>query len=1479
MASTNRVSVQEFEDIAVSLEKNKSSSFMNDESVKKSYESKSRSFITAHDIGSDGPSPSNRKRVSRSVSSLGDSIMGLSEAEEEELSLPADYLQLTAYECLLITHGNALSDNSVSDSPSDTTLNTLHSFRKGLSLSEAAHDTAVSVLKTTLARVQGKVPAESIVFRLYLIDTLVSQAAPQKPSAPSSSDSGHPASQFFNDLRHSSSRQSQPELRHLAIFSCAMQFAIKKACREHSGLSESQSQRLSQQLLHDTKKLRSRLLVFHRNPTIEGSECVKTIIAGMVVRYTQYPFVKMTSSTAGGGGGGVGGIAVESEQQAPYAPDFNSNSCANDLQDDLVVTDGPGQILTVLNVSGDQDDDEQPPPVPTTVPASINSNSNASPIPSITPSAVGDGCSNLLDYTFPLNTMIYATLFQTFFVELEESELFSPKSVSRTQLQHGVYRSRKQDTRMKSVVDVLTSFRSTFGISFFMHASCFIHVVFTEHLENSLPIPDLYKLLSIDCYFYPGFRPYCQLTPTEPDEILCRNQVLTNMKEELVLKLGDYHAQMSASPEDLLFVAQLYSVILQKGGSTCSEEPDKDEIDNAIRSVEQQLGSDVAEQVREQLEASSGMRDRSASGVSIRAYCEIMGLVVSSTIKHYIRVKHKVVSSRRESGEAPIGMRGRTLDLWLSQLNSPTNPTQERRVGYSSSMSNNVASIGKQRLGASRLVPGQKSESPNPAITLTQVNNRILVSSDHVRYLIEVLLLEVHSDVKYYSSNLICVLPSAVQVVLQIYCNLLSEDMKLSMDTMRCPTATSADISNNYDINNADQSLGVGSASFGDSGELKLKADSPTANRGSPPPPRRSSSPPLPIGISRGSASSSDDIVTLSVSITNMVYTLMLLQLLRANIDQYTSYFASARDPPPYKRTPSVEKPHRSKSLSSILRRNTRTTSIIGEHEDTIDTIVDFSTFQTTLSSGDDTPGIMSPLSGGGSQAGGTTKEFTLDALYNVQIQLQKRWKNLVDSTLELYVLKVVAVDNCSSVGVSQEASISSSCVDLTLMANRIAVLVVHGIEISWESLQSSKDTISCAPSPPADQSSEALAQYFMMHCEGVISSLEDDTKAILNNAFRKYVSAIANPVNHASWNMSETLDPRFIRSKFGWLFKSDDHALNRTALRANNVTFVQRRMHDIYTKTISGYQHVVWKLLENQQTQPETAPISPPVKSTATISSPLSVSTATGAAAYGLFDIASLSLAETTSGLLLKFMATKITCFDLYSTLQQMYNEPSITMNTLLDQLEGILTTVIEYLSPGHRSLFLAFTLSAIAQITSARIVRGKMIMRQSRTRFEIFREFVEDLHAIREFFINRDSDGNPTFLQEKEVESLTACVLSTLLVLLSRNPGMLIKEQASPHDGLPINILYTKDQVQGMMMQIAGRSYLAHNLLLEALEVQREMELQESWDEQRTRLMMLSCKQTAEATDGGGVQAGKADRQETKPEKKVVSRTCSLM
>ena len=1530
MASNNRVSVQEFEDIAVSLERNKSSSFMNDEAVKRSYGSKSKSFITAHDIGSDGPSPSSRKRVNRSVSSLGDSIMGISEAEEDEFSVSAEYLQLMSYECLLMCNSSILSESENRET-AETTLNTLHSFRKGLSLSESAHDFAVSTLLLTITRVQGKVPVESILFRLYLIDTIVSQSLSQKEDTPevrvsrSDDTDNQPTEQVFNDLKNVHQKQSQPELRHLAIFACAMNFAIKKACNGQPSLSDSQAQKLSQQLSHDTKKLRSRLVVFNRNPLPENAELIRTLIAGMVVRYTQYPFVGTSQATE------ESAAASTTEADPPPTPeaiDFTNNNISSSADhDDVVVTDGTHHILTVLNVSGEQDDDfdgQTSSAEPNSL-TSITPLLRSLPIPtptftvSVTPRGASSGVSSrgsisgLLGYTYPLNIMIYATLFQTFFVEAEETDSNTSRSSSKSRRQHGVYRSRRQETRMKYVVDILTSFRSMFGISFFMHASCFIHVVFTEHLENSLAISDMFRLLSIDCYFYPGFKAYCQVTTAEPDEIMCRYQVLLNMKEELVVKLGDYHAQMSTSPEDLLFVAQMYAVILQY--SSRQSESNKndsdteiDQINSAVQGVGKQLGDDIASQVREMLSSQSGLDDRAASGISIPAYCELTGLIVSSTVKHYIRVKYKVITSRREeSSENSSG--GRTLDLWLSQLNTSSSPTQERRAGYSSSMCNNYSAGPNQRLGASRLAPGQTQEDSNPAITLQQVNDRVRLSNDHVRYLLEVLLLELHADVKYYSSSLTCVLPNAVRVVLGIYCKLLNDDMSVSLESLKPPGIPS-------EVNQSSESIqpktdpSVSSSGLHDSSEMSIKVDSPSRARMPPPPPKRSSSPPLPFQANGRAPrpTPADDIVSLSVLITNMIYTMLLLQLLRANVDQYLMYYANARDPPPGKKRLSSEKPLRGKSLTSLLRRNTRTSSVSTDQEtDSLNYVVDLpGSLHTTITSNDDkdtsssstkdaktrseplrlspqnapcSPGAMSPLSPGDSAQ---VSKASTDALHGIQVQLQKKWKSLVDTTLELYVMKVVSVDDFSPIGTSQEASISSSCVDLTLMANRIAVLVAHGIETSWDATVASKATINCSPAPSPDQlSNESLAQYFMTHCEGLIATLEDDSKAILNNAFRKYITTLVGPVGHVSWNVSETLDPRFIRSRFGWLFKDESHTLKRTALRANNITFIQRGLHDIYVRTISGYQQVIWKLVDNQNFQiPETTIVSPPIRSTTMkLSSPLSGSTTTGTSPYGLFDITSINLSETTVGLLLKFMATKVTCFDLYPCLQKLYTDSGVGINTLLDKLESILTVMIDFLSPDHRSLYLAFTLSAIAQITSARIVRGKMIKNDDSSRFDIFQELVEDLHAIREFFMNRDSDGNPTFLQEKEVESLTACVLSTLLVLLSRNPGILIREQAAPQDGLPINILYTKDQVQGMMVQIAGRSYLAHNLLLEALEVQREMELQESWDEQRSQLMMLTCNQQCDANDGDCPETRQVDSNEPKGEKKVVSRTCLVM
>ena len=80
-----------------------------------------------------------------------------------------------------------------------------------------------------------------------------------------------------------------------------------------------------------------------------------------------------------------------------------------------------------------------------------------------------------------------------------------PKLTKHVQL----WRSRRQDARMKEVVDMTSVFRVDFHISNFLHACCFVYAVFCRYLDDHINEEEMYRLLSVDCYFYPGFQVHC----------------------------------------------------------------------------------------------------------------------------------------------------------------------------------------------------------------------------------------------------------------------------------------------------------------------------------------------------------------------------------------------------------------------------------------------------------------------------------------------------------------------------------------------------------------------------------------------------------------------------------------------------------------------------------------------------------------------------------------------------------------------------------------------------------------------------------------------------------------------------------------------------------------------------------------------------------------------------------------------------------
>eukprot|EP01063_Lacrimia_lanifica_P009304 TRINITY_DN16300_c0_g1_i1.p1 TRINITY_DN16300_c0_g1~~TRINITY_DN16300_c0_g1_i1.p1 ORF type:complete len:2000 (+),score=672.74 TRINITY_DN16300_c0_g1_i1:139-6000(+) len=1952
MASSSKVKAQDFEDIAVPLQENRASSFMNDENVRKSYDSRSRSFITAKDLGGDAAPW--KVRTSRTLSSIGGSIMCLAEAiDDDDLLLSNAHLPQTSYECLLMANLDVLREgggeephrtpsppSSPAGYPTATSLATLHSVRKRLSLTEDFHRSTVATLLATLDRHQGRVPVESLIFRLYLIDTNVLQGV----NAPPAGDASAPA------LRYSA------EHRHLSIFASGMQFAIRRLHNHTRGFPEALFTRLSAQLAHDVKHMRSRLLVFARTPTPEHAESVRTLIAGMVVRYTQYPFVQVpgdgpsiasaavsrsgsphgsphADSLAGGrrpptgDGSPRGGVLGtphtvpsshrsaspvwgQAEQRATSSPggevlgsppkaalegvkasprmsprmsprgqalgdasrkgsprgedlkldtEFTvamvDKGCPLSPTDDVVITeeestDDVHDGLAVLTVSGEREfeavkalpqhpgsPEEETPfrngvPLARTRPqTSTTTLPPCTPHPLPTPAHPAD--TPLLSYVYPLNMMVYSTIFHTFFVETAEDAEEVLSASNRSSGVKGparVYRTRQQDIRMKALVDMLAPFRKMFVLSEYLHASSFVHVVFTETVDGTLSIAEMFRWLSVDCYYYPGLDLYCKVDDASlnHDERACRRKVLENIRECFQTKLADYHAELSSAPEemDMLFVAKLYTSILEftalsqrsgappppssthtspqkaqssghqashgtldSSGSTgdpnvtkervlkmsggqgssgeqgaaasapaaapsgasaagkpaaaaaavdAEEEEERREKELAKRFdalcpqqmpvLKELFGDEIFALMRDAM-VNGGLEEHAATALSGSTYCELVCLILCSSTKHYIRIKHKVVASR--CGESDINA-ATQFEGWVEQLHRVARTDGGGGGGglprpssvYSYNKPSTAASTGSHmtgkpglfakrqpvalatffeadsdatRTGAARLAPNHAAAQPfDHVLSLHQINASLRLTMDQARHLLEVLLLEVHADTKYYTSSLLGIVPSAVSIMMSVYISLLAEDVTYALDAIRpiCPPLPKAVAGNHVrtsmqnpytSLSNAlrasqhrldaceiEQALskdaekddpevaaaleasgssfaasasapsvprsgGAGStlasderdtrhasistagatqdprtarsslahsrasplhdplpvgraspqrpglgpkqhssasasdlhgdAAFPDGEDLPRKPASRGSDRrgndgsgsGRPPPAggsrpmaipgqspaappmsgfggvggyssspdlgthsvlasarapplRRSHSPTLPARGEKeghGGAVVLDDVVTLSVLVTNLIYTMLLFDLLHANIRQYAASIASKHDATKLEgdagRTPTPP-------LGANASRRKKPDGLDKPRRGSLSVIT------------------MLVAEGGavceqGEYSG--VPHLVGDRIAPVRERLVKKWGQIVEAALDVHVQRVVVVDDFAPVGTSKVAGISSSAVDFVSMANRLAVLVTHGIESAWEALKSSRSAIQTSPITPDQSSDDYLCQHFSLHCEPLIARLEDDTKATLNKAFRKYVTLVTHDVASANWNsVGAPLSSRDLRLRHTSLFTSPANALLHVAVRANNVLFSHTRLTDIHLNVIAAYQVVPWRLTVDDAvsigtptssragdvrcparaatpTGPPGAPRDPlrsPTEHAKTwsgrgagnspLASPLGTvamtAITTPTVGGGLFELSSMGVYDARLALLLKFLACKVLFFDEFPAVRGMYLDASMKMSALLDRLEPPLTQTIEYLSATHRTPFLTFALSVLSEELATKLLRGKMPRAAGCGVYEQFDDLVHDLHALREFFMNRDPVTNaPRFIEQKAAEAHTACVLSSILLILGRKQtGVLLHQGATAPSGAPVNVAFDVGQLKGMLQQIGDRFPLATELILKALDAHRDDELQAAWEEQRSNpasggFDSLSDRRSERSDAAGRRRTVKKARAKGQEEKKPASsRTCTV-
>eukprot|EP01065_Artemidia_motanka_P044702 TRINITY_DN6405_c0_g1_i1.p1 TRINITY_DN6405_c0_g1~~TRINITY_DN6405_c0_g1_i1.p1 ORF type:complete len:1771 (+),score=531.96 TRINITY_DN6405_c0_g1_i1:32-5314(+) len=1743
-------SMTEFKDLARPLLLNRESSFAHDEGIRNSLSSRSKSFITAQDATpqqSPAIHPLARTRVAHSTSSLGESvIMELAGTGEEDVWLGPQYIRMASYEALLLSRPQLLPHLAGRGPlPADVEqpeVGRIADLRERLGVTDAEHHQIVGALDRVVAKHGRSCPANSALLRLHLVADAVAQQLEHPDSCEPSADA---------------LAQPGPELRHLSVFTSAMHLFLGRA----QGGADAQDSVAQQQsrLASDCRAVSQAILQFRRTQSSEAADAACDLIAGMVKQYSRHPQVRAPQGNPGRAS--AGGESSSSGRGSPTAAAFGAVVGAS--ADDLVLTaDGPegaavlpmtgstdraqtARTLQLLSVSGEQEEPGRSPagfqpvekrwnraPRPISGASMRPTSVNTSGLESQSPlgKAAGTGQEELLSlngtphtpepqpeqpavvpYVYPLNVMLYSALLRTFFVETADESRQPPPAASSTAgggqkrgHLHGVQKSRRQEARMAVVVDVLAPVREFLAVSSFMHAACFVHVVYTESLEAQLDIAEMFRILSVDCYFYPGFGAFCTTPGLEGDEEACRQQVLRNVRSDFMPKLADYHWEFLHDPEDLIFCAKLYTVALEahqkdtaeppvtwigagdadlaakqscqpKGRGSGTEErasasssadssavppgsnprrqlrfaedvsskrkgsaaarpasaptsvrepPSGDEsedrastthgkgLQRAVMYLGNLFGPDVAAMVQNVM-LQGGIEEASACDLSLDTYAEMMALIISSCHKHYIRIKHKVAT--RGGRDDPVS----GWEVWLAQITSAQPLRRPRRpsesVGASCSALSTVALAGEmERTGAERLLGNARDETaPKPSArpTLSHINGQLKLNLDQIWRLVEVLLLELHADTRHYCPSLVSVVPSAATVVLDTYAQLLSNDVLQSLDALTIlpsgqsrdgvvdSTGVRAQLSPEHrpgprspdaplctpDQRQALAAQGAGqctgspgcATAHTDAGQESVANGTRVVR--SPLLPRRSSTPPLlstlhqrdvgctvPAREVRTTVAADDDIGT-SLLNTNLVYTALIVMLLQENLRTYIGYsrhsradfslltqqqlpgaragerdsaywlagvpVAAAVDEGHARQQPEGRwggftcigdstdgrrqaPPQKASSLRLLRRRlSTHDRGDAAAAAARPDAVPPHTAPPRRQQSGARSPrqrassvaGSNSPefphVTGGWdskfpSQRGGESSpgvQDSIDATLQAVVErVVGRWRCVADATLDDSVERALAVDAWEPVGTLRDQIISSSAVDVSLVANRVAQLVEHGVENAWSTLKATKATMHVHALDADASTDRGLCERFTSTCELCMSYFEEQCKQLLSETHRKYVSALVAPLAPLRLDsdvVAAPIDPRQLRHRHRQLFELKSSSLACMAVRANDLLFTRSRFEDMYYRVVSGFALVAWRRLQAEPPAPEKpqAHVAEAGKPTLVLSqalleqsrgfSPQSPAARTGPGnALGPLNAA---FADDAVNQVLMFVATKVVVFDGVENLQLLYTTADRGIDSVLEPLGATLHEVTGSLLPALRKPFLRYVLGTLAHSVTTKLVRGKMA-RPSKSRFTFFQQLIDDLHTLREFFLSRQADGVPQMLAESEVESMTACVLSAILLLLSRNPTDVILQQAA-EEALPHHLTYTKAQIHGMVEQIAGRSPTTHQFLLEALEVQRTNELQHSWDEQRAGLL---TEPPVEAHDGSEVEekvaegAAKTERRGRGAEKKQgpKSRLCCV-
>eukprot|EP00760_Papus_ankaliazontas_P013393 PhM_4_TR15704/c0_g1_i1/m.84942 len=130
----------------------------------------------------------------------------------------------------------------------------------------------------------------------------------------------------------------------------------------------------------------------------------------------------------------------------------------------------------------------------------------------------------------PLIFNLYCALLSPVFAPVPPSSASSSSSSSRRHA--SIRRLRMWEQRISDFITRTALFRQTYGVTDFMHACAFLHVMFCGYLAGKVCAEDLMSLVLVDRAYYPGLTQLAATRLTVPSEVECRCLVLTHLRAE-----------------------------------------------------------------------------------------------------------------------------------------------------------------------------------------------------------------------------------------------------------------------------------------------------------------------------------------------------------------------------------------------------------------------------------------------------------------------------------------------------------------------------------------------------------------------------------------------------------------------------------------------------------------------------------------------------------------------------------------------------------------------------------------------------------------------------------------------------------------------------------------------------------------------------------------------------------------------------------